>query len=187
MSTIKEMGKIVILKKVDGLDFLVGILGGDVIPTKQDKFKHLEGELYIEEDGARKKIEGHKLYLKKDGKDRLKEFEADFKKAIQESLTQIHPYKKPIKLEVMISISMTETRLEEADVDNLTKAVLDCLTGLVFEDDSQVMNIFASKYVHPEIPRNSVFVGVRKFTGKEDSWFKNIKLFKFEYSDTEDK
>src|SRR5687767_8652140 len=105
------MGKIAILKKVDGLDFLVGLLGGDEIPTKQDKFKPIPSELYIEEDGQRKKLEDHKLYLKQDGNDRLKEFEKDFKEVIKGSLTEDHPYKRPSKLEVIISISMTEKRL----------------------------------------------------------------------------
>src|SRR5690606_10934815 len=115
-----------------------------------------------EENGEKKIITDHKLYLKKDGKDSLKEFEEKFKELLRENLTEEHPYKKEIPLELIITVSMSEKRLREVDIDNLAKAVIDCMKGLIFEDDHQVVKILASKDVNSFLPLNGLLIGLRK-------------------------
>ncbi|MFA6572192.1 MAG: hypothetical protein WCT77_13270, partial [Bacteroidota bacterium] len=51
-------------------------------------------------------------------------------------------------------------------------------------DDSQVINILASKSIHPLYPINGLMFGVRKISdNSSDSWFKNVELAYFEYED----
>jgi len=177
------MGKFAILKKNPDLDFYVGFIGGPEIPTKQDKFKPLSDfEIIIDENGEKKKLEDHKLYLKKDGTDSLKDFEVKFTEILKENVTKEHPYKKDIPLEVIISVSMGERRLKEVDIDNLTKTIIDCMKGLIFEDDHQIIKILASKDVNSFLPLNGLMVGIRKLDKKE-SWFNGVKLAYFEYKD----
>jgi Holliday junction resolvase RusA-like endonuclease len=174
------MGQDRTFKKMDDLDFLVGTWGEIEIPTKQDKFKPvMDFELFTRDsDGQLKKVDDHKLYVKKDGPDSLRVFEERFRENIKRSLTDEHPYDKTIKLEVVVSVTMTEKRMKKVDVDNLTKAVLDCLKGLVFEDDSQIINVLSSKavLVVGDI-KHGLLVGVRKVNESQPSWFENISLF----------
>lgn len=39
------------------------------------------------------------------------------------------------------------------DIDNYWKLVLDCMTGIVYEDDSQIRHMYLSKYFDKENPR----------------------------------
>ena len=168
----------VTLKKHPELDFFIGFMGGPLIPTKQDKFKPIYADKTILiKDGVEKQLEdGLDLYVKKRVKNSLKEFEEAFSTQIKEQLTDEHPYSKDIKLEVVISVSMDEKRINEVDVDNLTKSVLDCFTGTVFEDDSQVVKVLASKNVNDFMSLNGLMVGIRKIATEDESWFNNIKL-----------
>ncbi|WP_114752803.1 RusA family crossover junction endodeoxyribonuclease [Pleomorphovibrio marinus] len=173
-----------ILKKHPELDFFIGFIGGPEIPTKQDKFKPLMGYKAILEDEEGKTTdlsEEFDLYLKKKGKSNHQDFETKFKQQIKENLTDEHPYKKSVKLEVIVSISMQEKRLNSVDIDNLIKSVLDCFNGLVYEDDSQIVSVLGRKDVNGYFPRNGIFVGIRKIIEDKESWFKNIKLAYFEY------
>jgi Holliday junction resolvase RusA-like endonuclease len=177
------MGRKAILRKHPDLDFFIGQLGGPEIPTKQDKFKPLEDyEIVIEENGERKVITDHKLYMKKDGKDSLKEFSEHFRETLKGSLTEEHPYKREVPLELVISVSMNERRAREVDIDNLVKAVVDCMKGIVFEDDTQIVKILASKDVNSFGPLNGLLVGLRKLD-KRQSWFENVRLAYFEYEE----
>jgi Holliday junction resolvase RusA-like endonuclease len=179
-----------ILKKHPELDFFFGFFGGKEIPTKQDKFKPIKDkELFIKaEDGDYKKIDDENLYLKKDSDQSHKEFETKLKEQISLEVKNDNnfPIKKPQKVEVILDISMDEKRLEQVDIDNLTKSVLDCLNGLVIDDDSQVLNILASKDVNPVFPLNGLMIGVRKInTDSSNSWFKDISLAYFEYKENQ--
>ena len=73
---------------------------------------------------------------------------------------------------------MPDNRMKKVDVDNLAKAVLDSMKGLVFIDDSQVVNLLVSKdvLVVREIT-HGLLVGVRKISETRPSWFRNISLF----------
>lgn len=174
-----------ILKAHPELDFFIGFLGGPNIPTKQDKFKPIIADkIAITIGGITEFLEtGLEVYVKKKESNSLKEFEESFKDQIKEQLGEEHPYPINQKLEVVISVTMIEKRLREVDIDNLTKSILDCFTGTVFEDDSQVVNILAKKSVNELIALNGLIVGIRKIETQADSWFDNIKLANFEYEE----
>jgi Holliday junction resolvase RusA-like endonuclease len=178
-----------ILKKHPELDFFYGFFGGGEIPTKQDKFKPIIGkELYVKVGDEFKKVEDENLYLKKESEAGHKKFEEELKIAILNNVKgdRNFPIKNPQKVEAILHISMDEKRLNLVDIDNLTKSILDCMNGLVFEDDSQVLNILASKDIHPLVPLNSLMIGVRKIKAdSSDSWFKDISLAYFDYEETD--
>lgn len=173
-----------ILKKHPELDFFIGYTGGSEIPTKQDKFKPLEGYqvlLDVPVGEPKDLSEEYELYIKKKGKTNHQKFEEEFKKYIKENLTEEHPYPKDIKLEVVVSVSMEEKRLNTVDIDNLIKSVLDCFNGLVYEDDSQILSVLGRKDVNGFYPRNGLFVGIKKVNDEKPSWFDKIKLAYFKY------
>jgi Holliday junction resolvase RusA-like endonuclease len=178
-----------ILKKHPDLDFFYAFVGGEQIPTKQDKFKPIKDkEIYIKADDEYKKLEDEDLYLKKDSENSLKVFETKLEEEIFEIVLEDDnfPIKKPQKVEVILHITMDEKRLKSVDIDNLTKSVLDIMNGLVYEDDSQILNILASKDIHPLFPLNSLMIGVRKIKNdNSDSWFNNTTLAYFDYEESE--
>jgi len=171
-----------IIKKHPELDFFIGMMGGPEIPTKQDKFKLLDKEIYHKDGDEFIKIEEDDLYLKKQGKDSLQVFEKNLREIIKEQVTEAMPYASEIKLEVIVSVSMKEKRLKVVDMDNLLKSVLDCLNGLVYTDDSQIVNLYGSKEVNEAIPLNSLMIGIRKLNDNY-SWFEKIKLAYIEYEE----
>lgn len=170
------MNKKGVLRKNPDVDFFIGFIGGEAVPSKQEKFKLVKDvkELILN-NGDHKLVDDGQVYFKKDGTDSLKIFEQKFQELIKENLKSEHPYKREISLELIISVSMDKKRLNQVDIDNLVKAILDCMKGLVFEDDAQVVNILATKDVNEFIPLNGLLVGVRKLVKKE-SWFKDVKL-----------
>jgi len=176
-----------IFKVKPELDFFIGFIGGSLIPTKQDKFKPLIAKKILiirdheESEEPEELSKEYDLYIKKKRKSSHKEFENSFKELIKRQLTDEHPYNKEIKLEVIVSVSMTERRLKEVDIDNLIKSVLDCFNGLVYEDDSQVISVLGTKDVNSYIARNGLFVGIKKITNEKPSWFENIHLAYFDY------
>ncbi len=167
-----------VIRKNPGLNFFVGFIGGPEIPTKQDKFKPLKGfRVILEDEGKRTDLsQEYDIYIKKKGKANIQEFVQKFSQQIKDNLSDEHPYSRDTKLEVIVSVSMDEKRLKEVDIDNLVKCVLDCFNGLVYEDDSQIVNILGSKDVNSFFPANMLFVGIRKIKDNNESWFKNIKL-----------
>ncbi|WP_375416171.1 RusA family crossover junction endodeoxyribonuclease [uncultured Hymenobacter sp.] len=175
-----------ILNKHPELDFFIYTLGGPEIPTKQDKFKLLKGYQAILEEGEQltNLSEDFDLYIKQKGQSGSQQkFEEHFKETIKNMLTSEHPYSIDIKLEVVVAISMKERRLKEVDIDNLIKMVLDCFNGLVYTDDSQIINVLGTKEVNGLQPLNALMVGIRKVNSHENSWFKDIKLAYFTYKD----
>lgn len=175
-----------IIKKHPELDFFIGFLGGKNIPTKQDKFKPLLGyQVILEENGEKAKdiSKEYDLYIKKKGKTNQLEFEEKFKNQIKANLTEEHPFPKTVQLEVIVSVSMNKKRLKNVDIDNLIKSVLDCFNGLVYEDDSQVINVLGIKKTNDILPENALFVGIRKVDKNNHSWFSDVKLAYFEYGE----
>jgi len=168
------------IEKHPEIDFFSGRLGGYEILTKQDKFKPLINKEYYEKiDDKYIKIDTSNLYQKKEANQSHKEFENELRTMFLEQVKEEkeYPIKKPQKVEVIIAVNMNEKRLEEVDIDNITKSILDSMNGIIYEDDSQVLNILAQKNIHPLHPINGFLLGVRKINiDNSDSWFRNIKL-----------
>ena len=131
-------------------DFICGFLSGfDEVPTKQDKFKPIPAKaIYFKDKNEKDQYMEGEFYISNNkAKENMRIFEKNFVGSINEMLTEEHPYKKDIQLEAILDIKMSEKRLRTVDVDNLAKSVLDFMTGRVFEDDSQVKNLFVMKNV----------------------------------------
>jgi len=54
---------------------------------------------------------------------------------------------KPIKCEVFMEVSLFFGTKRKQDIDNFSKILNDSLTGLIFEDDSQIQSCLISKFV----------------------------------------
>ena len=90
----------------------------------------------------------------------------------------------PTKVEVILAFNIKSNRFFEVDIDNLSKNILDCMKGLVFDDDSQVVNLLAMKNAHP-FDINGLMIGVNQVDNENKSWFQTIKLFYMEEADNE--
>ncbi len=85
----------------------------------------------------------HKELYEKKGK----ENKADYIENIQTKLRNNPNPKWPFKgrLQVQFSVSDKQSRLNDIDLDNLAKAILDSLQGVVFENDAQIDVLIATK------------------------------------------
>jgi Holliday junction resolvase RusA-like endonuclease len=162
-----------IFYKNPNIEFLFGFMGGAAIPTKQDKYKPIQ-MIRVEDDGKETVLDD--FYIKKPDKDAVIEFH----KSIQEQATKVFEnnliIKRPDEVEVILSISITESRYKEVDVDNLAKTVLDGLKGIAFDDDSQVSSLICSKHIHP-MRVNGIFIGINRLTQKNKGLGGSIMLF----------
>jgi Holliday junction resolvase RusA-like endonuclease len=73
----------------------------------------------------------------------------DFKQemAISAKLRGVNTTDKPIK--IMVEFTVADQR--KHDIDNLLKCVFDSLTGIAYDDDNQIVEVFAKKkYVKGE-------------------------------------
>lgn len=181
------------VKQVNNPDFdlICGYIGGfDDVPTKQDKSKPIPHKslFYKDEDGNEIQIDGEFYASNNKAKANLKRFEAEFIDCINLVLTEKHPYEKPLELEVIMTIKMSEKRMKIVDVDNLAKSVLDFMSGRVFNDDSQVTSLFVTKSVIKDefVPELSgIAVGVR-ILNEKPSLLADISFYDFvEISDEE--
>jgi len=168
--------KKVAIKKVPNLDWTIAMWGGKPVPTKQEKYKPLIGYQGVIDDGETEKILDD-LYIRNPDKSIVQEFESRLREFLKENVTDEMPYKMPV--EVILAFDINQKRLFEVDVDNLCKTVLDAMTGLVFEDDSQVVRLLALKDTH-EWDTNGLSIGVNKLEKQDDGWFYNIKMFYIE-------
>lgn len=89
------------------------------------------------------------LYMTHEGK-ALKE---SYRKQAQEQYTE-PPMKEYVELEVRLFFS---TKAKH-DLDNFLKITQDSLTGVLYEDDSQIERLTISKYVDKTNPRIEVYV-----------------------------
>lgn len=82
------------------------------------------------------------LYQKKG-----KENKADYIEHIRTKLLSNPNPAWPLKgkLQIQFSVSDSQSRLASVDLDNLAKAILDSLQGVVFENDAQVYALAATK------------------------------------------
>lgn len=170
--------KIVKIKKNPKLDWAVGLWGGAPVPTKQEKYKPMVGyQGVLQENGVEKVLE--ELYIRNPDKNIVAEFEARLSGFLKENLGEGQPYPMPLRVEVILAVTINKKRFFEVDVDNLAKTILDAMKGLVFEDDSQVINLLVMKELHPW-DSNGLSIGVNLIEDPEKSWFGPIKLFYME-------
>jgi Holliday junction resolvase RusA-like endonuclease len=155
------------------IDFLFGLYGGKPIPTKQDKFAPIK-VTQINEDGVEEKL--NDFYVKKPDIDSVIEFNKSIQDVANKIFNEENIIRKPNEIEVIISISVTEKRFKEVDVDNLSKCVLDSLNKIAYEDDSQVSSLICNKHIH-EMKLNAIFIGITKLTEKRRGIQGDIKLF----------
>lgn len=172
-------------------DFVCGYIGGfDDIPTKQDKFKPLtQKTLYYKDDeGNEQVLEGEFYASNNKAKENIKAFETKFIDSFKERLTEEHPYKLEVPIEIYLTIRMSEKRLKSVDLDNLAKCALDVMKGLIFEDDSQIIGLIVFKGVIKDeiVPQLSgLTVGVR-LLNKRNSLLSGLTFHNFyEISDEE--
>ncbi|NER13547.1 RusA family crossover junction endodeoxyribonuclease [Leptobacterium flavescens] len=152
------------------LNLLFGFYGSKV-PTKQDKFKPLEGVVYDEENDTVL----DNIYVKKPVSDAVE----SFNKVMEDIITNKYEsffFEKPKEIEVVLSISCNKRRFYEVDVDNLAKCVLDSLKGLLFEDDSQVTGLICYKHVNDK-GMNSILIGITELSPKNKGFIGDISLF----------
>lgn len=153
------------------IDHLFGFLGGEPAPTKKDSFKPLMGLTTTTKDGEILK----NIYEKKPSNKKVKIFQAKVSELANSAIEKI--IKQPSEVEVVLSFSLTPDRYKSVDLDNLAKTVLDGLTGIAFEDDSQVSSLICNKFIH-ENKQNSLLIGVTELTEEQGGFVEDIKLFR---------
>jgi crossover junction endodeoxyribonuclease RusA len=65
---------------------------------------------------------------------------------------------KIITGDVSLSIGFFFDTKRKQDIDNFAKVTLDSLTGIVFEDDSQVKELYMIKHFDKENPRTEIVI-----------------------------
>jgi len=79
----------------------------------------------------------------------LSEEGRQFKKNMSNYLCEVKDIKlttEPVKVSIIFSFSDKRRR----DVDNYAKAILDCLTGVLYKDDSQIIELHLYKKLNAE-------------------------------------
>lgn len=85
-------------------------------------------------------------FLSKEGK--------DTKSAIGLELLatgKFEPLATPVALNIIFYV-----KNNRADIDNMLKALLDCMTGLIYKDDSQVTRLHVFKEIDKHNPRTVI-------------------------------
>lgn len=84
------------------------------------------------------------LYLSKLGKDLKEDYQRQIKKQYKD---------KPLKEELSIVIRTYHGTKRKSDWDNFHKLSMDSLTGLVYEDDGQIVKATVEKFYDKDNPR----------------------------------
>lgn len=156
----KDKEKFMTFKQNPNIDFLFGYFGAMNVPTKQDGYKPINA-IKIDNDGV-ETILKH-FYQRKPETASVQKFKKYIQEITTGKFTDNERIKKPNKVQVHLSISLTEKRFFDVDVDNLAKTVLDSLNGIAFDDDSQVSSLIVDKHVHP-MNVNGILIGITKLT-----------------------
>ena len=155
------------------VEILFGFYGGKMILTKQDQFKPIKA-FELDENGN--EIELKNFYKKKDDKNSIQEMKNIVAEYATEAFKEKGIINKPSEVEVLLSFSIKENRFKQVDIDNLSKTILDGLTGVAFEDDAQVSSLIVNKHVHP-MKIDAIFIGVTELTEELKGIGSEIKLF----------
>ena len=163
--------KVITYRLNPNIDFYFGFISTKPIPTKQDKFAPIKIETYYEIDESIL----NNLYVKKPEIDSIIEFNKEIYKIASKIFSKENKISKPNNVEVIISVSVTEKRFKEVDIDNLSKCVLDSLNNIAFEDDVQVTSLIANKHIHP-MKVNAILIGITKLTESRKGLLSNKKI-----------
>ena len=156
------------------VEVLFGFILNLPIPTKQDQFKPVTLTAVNEDTGE--EIEVKNFYEKKGDKSSIHKMKNIIADLAQKAFVEKGIIKKPSLVEVVLSISVGEKRFKQVDIDNLSKTVLDGLTGSAFEDDSQVSSLIATKHVHPKTT-DAIMIGVTELTENRQGFMGDIFLW----------
>ena len=88
------------------------------------------------------------------------------------------------KLMICLTVTGTEKWVEYCDVDNITKAVLDCFNGIVIKDDRQVYSLTVEKRVDNH---NGLIIGIKAINSHEDYYGVNLPVYFLDKEDKSDK
>lgn len=88
---------------------------------------------------------GHHMHISQKGRD----FKAEAQRIIQEKFPESSPLTCDIELKLEIHFKHKRAR----DIDNYNKALLDSMTGIVYEDDSQITSMKIRKFIGSDSDR----------------------------------
>jgi Holliday junction resolvase RusA-like endonuclease len=108
------------------------IFAGSEVFTYQEKLKLIECTQCDRKNLYEKYYRGNKS-----------EYVANLKGLMESNKNPDWPFKE--KLLVQFSISNTQSKLNEVDLDNLAKTILDIFKGTIYVDDSQVVSLAGNK------------------------------------------
>ncbi|MFT3845338.1 MAG: RusA family crossover junction endodeoxyribonuclease [Lacibacter sp.] len=96
-----------------------------------------------------------------------------FEEYLRNHLLKVKQDKWPVKGKVMVFISVTGSQewIENIDVDNISKSVLDSIKNIVIEDDSSVYALFADKRL--VLNKSGLLIGIKKINGHND-YFESV-------------
>lgn len=144
------------------IDFLFGYFGNLIVPTKQDGFRPID---VIETNNNGDETVLKNFYLRNPETSSVLKFREYIQGIARKKISINDRINKPHNVQVHLSISITEKRYYEVDVDNLAKSVLDSLNGIAFEDDSQVSSLIVEKHIHP-MKVNGILIAITKLTAE---------------------
>ena len=77
-----------------------------------------------------------------------------FKNIARLSVKEPNPTKRPIMMNINVYFGDRRKR----DIQGHLKCLIDALQGLLYEDDSQIISLTATKYYDKKIPRSEVTI-----------------------------
>jgi Holliday junction resolvase RusA-like endonuclease len=154
------------------------------VPTKQDRYAPIT---LVDENGQHINTPSELYAYNKNDAANFSNFKQQFIEYLNE-----HPdHKKeewPRKdyLEVFVTVTTRPKRSKEVDIDNLCKGIIDCMKGIVFDDDIQILSLYATKGILSDkhSMKGSLVVGVRVMKNTTDRHL-NFPLYSIEESEVE--
>lgn len=92
-------------------------------------------------------------YMNKAGKDLKEDYQWQIK-------SQYHS--KPIEGDIKLKVDLYFGTKRKQDIDNFNKLVYDALTGLVWKDDNQIIEVLTRKFYDKKDPRIEVFINLKE-------------------------
>lgn len=149
------------------IDHLVIFPDLDIVPTKQEKYKISNNDDLPS---------GKTYYELKSDTPSVKYLDEIIRGHFTKINFEVIP--KNIPVEIVLSIGTNnQKRYDSVDVDNLAKAILDCLNGCALEDDSQVQRLVCTKFVDNSLNWHSIALAITELKNERRGILKNMNLF----------